>query len=201
MTTFIFRRIVQALFVLVIIMLLVFIVVRLLPGDPILIYMTQQDVQTLTLDQLNAVRAALGLAKPLAVQFGKWVGGVLRGDFGMSLFYHQKVTTLVGQRLQATLMELLECKRILDNVALRLQNETGAHVVVIGYASSGKSARSRRLAERRAAARAENTKKYLVSKGISGDRVETRTGTPKSGASLKQKKPIEIIWVPEGATF
>ncbi len=93
------------------------------------------------------------------------------------------------------------CKRILDNVALRLQNETGAHVVVIGYASSGKSARSRRLAERRAAARAENTKKYLVSKGISGDRVETRTGSRKSGASLKQKNRIEIIWVPEGATF
>jgi outer membrane protein OmpA-like peptidoglycan-associated protein len=93
------------------------------------------------------------------------------------------------------------CKRILDNVALRLQNETGAHVVVIGYATSGKSARSRRLAERRAAARAENTKRYLVSKGVSADRVETRTGTPTAGATMKENNRIEIIWVPEGATY
>jgi outer membrane protein OmpA-like peptidoglycan-associated protein len=94
------------------------------------------------------------------------------------------------------------CKRILDNVALRLQTETGAHVVVIGYATPyAKTARSRELAEGRAAARAENTKKYLVSKGISADRVETRTGTPTPGASVKQNNRIEIIWVPEGATY
>jgi len=93
------------------------------------------------------------------------------------------------------------CKRILDNVALRLQNETGAHVVVIGYASAGKSAKSQRLAERRAAARAENTKKYLVSKGVSADRIETRTGTATAGASVKENNRIEIIWVPEGATY
>jgi outer membrane protein OmpA-like peptidoglycan-associated protein len=93
------------------------------------------------------------------------------------------------------------CKRILDNVALRLQNETGAHVVVIGYASAGKTKRSEQLAERRAAARAENTKKYLVSKGVSADRIETRTGTPAAGESVKDSNRIEIIWVPEGATY
>jgi peptide/nickel transport system permease protein len=103
MTTFVIRRIFQALVVLVVIMLLVFIVIRLLPGDPILIYMTQQDIQTLTLDQLNAVKAEFGLDRPLIVQFGSWFGGVFRGDFGDSLFYHQSVTSLVGQRLQATL--------------------------------------------------------------------------------------------------
>jgi outer membrane protein OmpA-like peptidoglycan-associated protein len=93
------------------------------------------------------------------------------------------------------------CKRILDNVALRLQNETGAHVVVIGYASAGKTKRSQQLAERRAAARAEHTKKYLVSKGVSADRIETRTGTATAGASVKENNRIEIIWVPEGATY
>jgi outer membrane protein OmpA-like peptidoglycan-associated protein len=93
------------------------------------------------------------------------------------------------------------CKRILDNVALRLQNETGAHVVVIGYASAGKTKRSEQLAERRAALRAENTKKYLVSKGVSADRIETRTGTPAAGESVKDSNRIEIIWVPEGATY
>ncbi len=93
------------------------------------------------------------------------------------------------------------CKRVLDNVALRLQSETGAHVVVIGYASAGKTARAQRLAERRAADRAENAKKYLVSKGISEDRIETRTGTPEAGAAVQDSNRIDIIWVPEGATY
>ncbi len=103
MTTFIIRRIFQALVVLVVIMLLVFVVIRLLPGDPILIYMTQNDVQTLTTEQLNAARAEFGLDKPLVVQFGDWVGGVLHGNLGDSLFYHQSVLSLLGQRVQATL--------------------------------------------------------------------------------------------------
>ncbi len=94
------------------------------------------------------------------------------------------------------------CKRILDNVALRLQNETGAHVVVIGYATPlAKTKRSRELAERRAAARAENAKKYLISKGVSADRIETRTGKPTEGEPAKQNNRIDVIWVPEGATY
>ncbi|HVB33912.1 MAG TPA: OmpA family protein [Patescibacteria group bacterium] len=93
------------------------------------------------------------------------------------------------------------CKRVLDNVALRLQNETGAHVVVIGYASPGKTARVQRLAERRAGERSTNAQKYLVSKGISADRIETRTGTVTAGETRKQSNRIDIIWVPEGATY
>lgn len=92
------------------------------------------------------------------------------------------------------------CKRILDNVALRLQNETGAHVVVIGYATPGKNAREQRFSERRAGLRAANAKKYLVSKGVSADRIETRTGTGTAGAG-KENRRIELIWVPEGATY
>jgi outer membrane protein OmpA-like peptidoglycan-associated protein len=92
------------------------------------------------------------------------------------------------------------CKRILDNVALRLQNETGAHVVLIGYATPGKSARQQRRSERRAGERAANAKKYLVSKGVSADRIETRTGTGTAGAG-KENRRIEIIWVPEGANY
>jgi hypothetical protein len=64
-----------------------------------------------------------------------------------------------------------------------------------------KTKRSQQLAERRAALRAENTKKYLVSKGVSADRIETRTGTATAGASVKENNRIEIIWVPEGATY
>ncbi len=92
------------------------------------------------------------------------------------------------------------CKRVLDSVALRLQSEAGARVVLVGYATPGRTARAQARQQRLAAQRAENAKKYLVSKGIAADRIETRTGTGVAGAG-KQNRRIEIIWVPQGATY
>ena len=104
MVTYITRRLIQAAIVIIIITFLVFMVIRLLPGDPILIYMTQQDVQTLTIDQLNAARAQFGLDKPLALQYVNWFTGLFRGDLGMSLYYQQSVASIMGQRLPVTLV-------------------------------------------------------------------------------------------------
>lgn len=103
MVTYISRRLIQALLVVILITFLIFVVIRLLPGDPILIYLTQQDVQTLTTDQLNAARVEFGLDKPLALQYVNWLGDLFRGDLGKSLYYQQTVNALVGQRLPVTL--------------------------------------------------------------------------------------------------
>jgi len=94
------------------------------------------------------------------------------------------------------------CKRVLDDVALRLKNEPKAKVVVIGYATptKSKSARAQARVERLARERAENAKKYLVEKGVAADRVETRTGAGAVGAG-KENRRIDIVWVPEGATY
>jgi len=86
------------------------------------------------------------------------------------------------------------CKRILDDVALRLQNEPRGSAVIIGY-SDVKEAKPEKIA----GDRATNGVKYLGEKGIDASRVTTRTGSGQAGATDNRR--IDVIWVPEGATY
>jgi len=86
------------------------------------------------------------------------------------------------------------CKRILDDVALRLQNEPRGSAVIIGY-SDPKEAKPDKIA----GDRATNAVKYLGEKGIDPSRVTTRTGAGQAGATDNRR--IDVIWVPEGATY
>jgi len=88
------------------------------------------------------------------------------------------------------------CKRVLDDVALRLKNEPNAKVVVVGYADP-KEPRASALAARRA----ELVKQFLGEKGIDASRISTRVGQPSKDASPKENRRIEVIFVPEGATY
>ncbi len=87
------------------------------------------------------------------------------------------------------------CKRILDDVALRLQNDPHATAVIVGYADPAEA-----HAAKLAGDRAQNTVKYLGEKGIDASRLTTRAGTGQAGAG-KENQRIDIIWVPEGATY
>jgi hypothetical protein len=90
-----------------------------------------------------------------------------------------------------------ECKRILDDVALRLKNEPNAKLVVVGFADP-KEPRAAKLA----LTRADLVKKYLGEKGIDASRITTRTGTASTEkGSEKANRRIETIFVPEGATY
>ena len=86
------------------------------------------------------------------------------------------------------------CKRILDDVSLRLQNEPRGSAVIIGY-SDPKEARPAKISSDRAT----NAVKYLGEKGIDPSRVATRTGAGQAGATDNRR--IDVIWVPEGATY
>jgi peptide/nickel transport system permease protein len=55
-----------------------------------------------TAEQIESIRAGLGLDKPIVVQFGIWLGKVLAGDLGESFYFRIKVTTLIAQRLEPT---------------------------------------------------------------------------------------------------
>jgi peptide/nickel transport system permease protein len=103
MATYIVRRIIYMLIVLVIVTAIVFVLVRLLPGDPILIYLTQQDVESLSIEQVAKVRHDLGLDESLVVQYVKWVGGLVRGDFGISVIRQTPVMVDIKRRLPVTL--------------------------------------------------------------------------------------------------
>ncbi len=87
------------------------------------------------------------------------------------------------------------CKRILDDVALRLQSDPRARVAIVGFADPAE-----RRADQLAAGRAEAARKYLVEKGIAEARVDVRTAGGQAGAG-QQNRRIDVIWVPEGATY
>lgn len=87
------------------------------------------------------------------------------------------------------------CKRVGDDVALRLKNDPNAKVVIVGFADK-KEPKAAKLA----AARAELAKKYLGEKGIDASRVSTRTGEATAGAE-KDNRRVDFIFVPEGATY
>jgi outer membrane protein OmpA-like peptidoglycan-associated protein len=88
------------------------------------------------------------------------------------------------------------CKRVLDDVALRLQNDPQAKVVIVGYADP----RERRP-DTLAGTRATNAVNYLAtSRNVDRSRVSTRTGSGQAGAGAANRH-IDIIWVPAGATY
>ncbi|MBA7676256.1 Glutathione transport system permease protein GsiC [subsurface metagenome] len=104
MATYIVRRLLTALVVLIIITLIVFFVMRLLPGDPILIYVAMSaELQAIPPEMLEELRAKFGLDKPIMVQYANWVLDIFRGDFGTSIFYRVKVGTLMLERFPITL--------------------------------------------------------------------------------------------------
>jgi peptide/nickel transport system permease protein len=79
---------------------IVFLVLHLAPGDPAEIMLGAQATQE---DRLR-LRGALGLDDPLHVQYGRWLGHVVRGDLGRSLWMRRPVLGEVLVRLQATLI-------------------------------------------------------------------------------------------------
>ncbi|MCU5772514.1 ABC transporter permease [Erwiniaceae bacterium BAC15a-03b] len=93
------HRILALLPVLLVISVVVFCLVHLAPGDPVLV-MLGNDASPA---DIAALRQQMGLDKPLLVQFIAWSGAVLRGDLGHSLFMNASVVSLFFQHLQPTL--------------------------------------------------------------------------------------------------
>ena len=89
------------------------------------------------------------------------------------------------------------CKRVGDDVALRLKNEPNAKVVIVGYADP-KEPSPAKLAQ----TRADGAKKYLGEKGIDASRISTRVGTASAEkGSEKENRRVDFVFVPEGATY
>ena len=86
--------------VILVVALFVFLLLRLSPGDPAAViagdYATAEDVER--------IREKLGLSEPIVVQFANWIGALMQGDFGTSIFSSKPVTELIKQRLEPTLL-------------------------------------------------------------------------------------------------
>ena len=99
MISFIARRLLATVPVLLIVAVLVFLLLRLTPGDPAAI-LAGDAAST---EQIARIRSGLGLDRPILAQFGIWFANIAQGDLGESFYYKTKVTALIGQRLEPTL--------------------------------------------------------------------------------------------------
>jgi len=103
MTTYIIRRLIQCAVVLLIVTVIIFIAVRLLPGDPLLMLVSSTETEEFTMEQLQELRRQYGLEKPLIVQYFEWAGNIFRGDLGRSLVSKLPVHEEILRRIPITL--------------------------------------------------------------------------------------------------
>jgi len=103
MTTYIIRRLMLGVIILLLVTMLVFLAMRLLPGDPLIIFISQSQVQMYSAEQLVELRQEYGLDRTLPVQYISWIGNMLRGDMGKSILLGQDVGYLISKRLPVTI--------------------------------------------------------------------------------------------------
>jgi len=101
MTEYLIRRVVLAVPVLLGVSIAVFLMMHLIPGDPALAMLRGQP--TVTPADIDRIRHQLGLDDPLPVQYLKYMGRVVQGDFGESVKAHRPVLTMIGEQAWPTI--------------------------------------------------------------------------------------------------
>src|SRR5215204_2154974 len=126
MTAYILRRLVMLIPVLLIVGTIVFSLMHITPGDPAAVMLGQSA----TPEQIEQLRDQMGLNEPLLKQFIEWFGGVLRLDFGESIFLGMPVTEAIKDRVEPTLL--------LTIYALLIQISIGIPAGIIAAVRRGK---------------------------------------------------------------
>jgi peptide/nickel transport system permease protein len=98
MTRFVLRKLGSTAVVMAVVAVIVFMLIHLSPGDPAAVIAGDRGSPA----DIQNIRVSLGLDEPLIVQFGLWIGRLLRGDLGVSLFSHLPVATLIANRIEPT---------------------------------------------------------------------------------------------------
>lgn len=99
MKKYIVRRLISIVPVLWLVSILVFSLIHLVPGDPVLVILGTTAEKT----QVETMRHKLGLDQPLWLQYGKWMGGLVRGNLGHSIISDEPVMDMILRRLPTTL--------------------------------------------------------------------------------------------------
>jgi peptide/nickel transport system permease protein len=95
---FLAQRLVAVVPVLVVVAIIVFIILRLTPGDPAAVIAGNNA----TSEDIARIREQLGLSRPMLVQFGIWASNALHGDLGYSFYQNKSVVELIAQRIEPT---------------------------------------------------------------------------------------------------
>lgn len=100
MIKFILKRIYKSLPVIVIAILVSFFITHFMPGDPIRTMLGDKSTE----QQVLNMRAELSLDKPIIEQFGIWLSGVVRLDFGESIFWKEPIIEIILKRIEPTFL-------------------------------------------------------------------------------------------------
>jgi peptide/nickel transport system permease protein len=131
MLGFVARRLPSVAFMLIITSLIAFLLPRLAGGDPAQV-VAGADA---TAEQAEAIRIRMGLDQPLPVQYLDWLGGILRGDIGVSLISNRPISQLILARLGSTLELALSATLLMVLFGLGLGIVAGSATRGLGRAA------------------------------------------------------------------
>jgi len=101
MRTYALRRFLQTIPILFVISILLFLMVRAAPGGPLTAARRNPNISK---EQIEAIEERLGLNDPLPIQYGRWLGGILKGDMGESIKFRRPVSEMINERVPNTLL-------------------------------------------------------------------------------------------------
>ena len=144
MLTAIVRRISLSLLTLFLCALLVFLATEVLPGDALDVFLTEDDLMTMTLEDIEVLRRELGLDRPAPVRFLEWFSGAVVGDFGVTLIDKVPIMEVMWHPMLNSLQLGIVITLVAAPIALAIGVSTGYYrgrrtdavvstVSIIGY--------------------------------------------------------------------
>lgn len=103
MRTYIIRRLLILIPMLIVISFLIYLGIELMPGDAVSFMIGPEAAANIPIERLDEIRESLGLNDPFIVRYFRWLGGIIRGDFGYSLTSGVPISEIVFSRLSATI--------------------------------------------------------------------------------------------------
>ena len=136
-----FRRFLYMLTLLALVSAVAFVIIQLPPGDYVDVLVGEMEQRSgirLKPGEIQALRVAYGVDKPMAVQYVKWIRKLLRGDFGISIRYERPVADIIAERLPLTILVALSTMIFTYVVAIPIGIYSATHQYSIGdYLSAG----------------------------------------------------------------
>ncbi|MCR4394035.1 MAG: ABC transporter permease, partial [Dehalococcoidales bacterium] len=124
------RRLITSAIVLIITTTIVFLLIRLLPGDPVLLYLTKEQSATYTPEQLEILRHQFGLDKPIFLQYADWLKNLLHGNLG--------TTVNMGKSVNKAITDALPVSIYIGGLAWIIGNLLGIFIGIISAIRRGK---------------------------------------------------------------
>jgi peptide/nickel transport system permease protein len=104
MTTYLIRRFIMGVMTLGVITMLVYALIRHMPGTPLMIDAEANPDKQMSKEDYELIKKTYGLDSPWHIAYFKWLGNVVRGDLGTSFRTRSSVLTMIGERIGPTLL-------------------------------------------------------------------------------------------------